>query len=187
MKFTRRQILSGPGAGLATAALGIISFSSSKAYSSGTWDYESDVVVVGSGIGGATAAFKANQNQDSVIVVEKAAFFGGTSMKTAGVIWVPNNFSLRDKGIKDSKKECIQLLARHSYPEQYNAESENLGLTTAAVSYTYLTLPSSREVFYFFFYIPINKKINIYSFYYIYLKLYTNISLYVMYVDSSVK
>ena len=132
MKFTRRQILSGPGAGLATAALGIISFSSSKAYSSGTWDYESDVVVVGSGIGGATAAFKANQNQDSVIVVEKAAFFGGTSMKTAGVIWVPNNFSLRDKGIKDSKKECIQLLARHSYPEQYNAESENLGLTTAA-------------------------------------------------------
>jgi 3-oxosteroid 1-dehydrogenase len=104
MKFTRRQILSGPGAGLATAALGIISFSSSKAYSSGTWDYQSDVVVVGSGIGGATAAFKANQNQDSVIVVEKAAFFGGTSMKTAGVIWVPNNFSLRDKGIKDSKK-----------------------------------------------------------------------------------
>jgi 3-oxosteroid 1-dehydrogenase len=128
--LTRRQALLGAGA--ATAALGTISLTSSKAFAAESWDHEADIVVVGSGIGASTAAITAHDKGNTVIMVEKAPFFGGTSAKTAGVIWVPNNFTLKQKGVTDSKEDCLKYLARYSYPERFDPASPTLGLPADA-------------------------------------------------------
>lgn len=128
---TRRQVLAGAGA--TTAALGAVTLTSACAGETPyQWDHETDILVVGTGIGAATAAVTARENGDAVIMIEKADFFGGTSSKTAGVLWIPNNFTLREKGIEDSKDDCLRYLARFSYPETYVADSPTLGLSESA-------------------------------------------------------
>lgn len=124
--LTRREVLIGAGA---FTALGAVSLSACKAKVSGHWDHEADIVIVGTGVGAATAAVTAKENGDSAVMVEKAEFFGGTSSKSAGVLWVPNNFVLRGNGVTDSKEDCLQYMARYSYPEQYDPDSPTLGLS----------------------------------------------------------
>ncbi|TGD71350.1 FAD-dependent oxidoreductase [Mangrovimicrobium sediminis] len=50
-----------------------------------------DVVVVGSGSAGVMAALRATDLGLSVLVVEKAHKFGGTSATSGGVMWIPNH------------------------------------------------------------------------------------------------
>jgi len=135
--LTRRQLL----AGAAAASLGTIALSASKAKETGKWDQEADILVVGSGVGASTAAIVAHENGDAVTVIEKAPILGGTSAKSAGVLWIPNNFTLKAKGIADEKEDCLQYMARFSYPERYDAGSENLGLSESE----YLLLEASYD------------------------------------------
>ena len=128
-RITRRQVLAGAGA--MTAALGTVSLGSCKASTTGKWDYEADIVVVGSGVGACTAAVIAHDNGDSVLVVEKASTVGGTSAKSAGVLWIPNNFTLKERGIADERTDCLKYMARFTYPEQYTASDTNLGLSSS--------------------------------------------------------
>lgn len=123
--ITRRQVLAGAGA----VSLGAITLSTSKAGSKTSWDHETDILVVGSGVGAATAAVTAHENGDAVMVIEKAPILGGTSAKSAGVLWVPNNFTLKARGIDDKKKDCLNYLARYSYPEDHNQNDAHLGLS----------------------------------------------------------
>jgi 3-oxosteroid 1-dehydrogenase len=53
------------------------------------WDRETDVVVLGSGAAGLTAALTAAVNGASVEVYEKAATVGGTSAVSGGIVWIP--------------------------------------------------------------------------------------------------
>ena len=50
-----------------------------------------DVVVVGSGAAGAMAALRAAEHGLSVLIVEKAHKYGGTSATSGGVMWIPNH------------------------------------------------------------------------------------------------
>src|SRR5262245_52494620 len=50
-----------------------------------------DVVVIGSGAAGAMAALRAAELGLSVIIIEKAHKYGGTSATSGGVLWVPNH------------------------------------------------------------------------------------------------
>lgn len=50
-----------------------------------------DVIVIGSGAAGAMAALRAADRGLSVLVIEKASKFGGTSATSGGVMWIPNN------------------------------------------------------------------------------------------------
>ena len=50
-----------------------------------------DVVVIGSGAAGAMAALRAAEQGLSVLIVEKAHKFGGTSATSGGVLWVPDH------------------------------------------------------------------------------------------------
>lgn len=54
-----------------------------------TWDEECDVVVLGSGGAGLTAALTAANSGASVQVYEKAATVGGTTAVSGGIVWIP--------------------------------------------------------------------------------------------------
>lgn len=66
-----------------------------------------DVVVIGSGSAGATAALRAADLGLSVLVVEKTRKFGGTSATSGGVLWVPNH-GLVENG--DTRDETMTYL-----------------------------------------------------------------------------
>jgi 3-oxosteroid 1-dehydrogenase len=65
-------------------------------------DLQTDVVVIGSGGAGMTAALAAKKNGLDVLVVEKTEFFGGSTALSGGGVWVPNNPLMQAEGIFDS-------------------------------------------------------------------------------------
>jgi 3-oxosteroid 1-dehydrogenase len=66
-----------------------------------------DVIVVGSGAAGMTAALRAKDLGLSVLIVEKARKFGGTSATSGGVAWIPNH-GLADT--TDTREETLRYL-----------------------------------------------------------------------------
>lgn len=60
-----------------------------------------DVVVVGSGAAGLSAALTAARRGLSVLLIEKAAVWGGSTAMSAGMVWVPGNSVLRRLGGDD--------------------------------------------------------------------------------------
>jgi len=70
-----------------------------------------DVIIVGSGAAGLSAALRATKNGLSVLIVEKAHQYGGTSATSGGVLWIPNH-GLTAHG--DSREKALQYLANIS-------------------------------------------------------------------------
>ena len=58
-----------------------------------------DVVVLGTGAAGLTAAITAHENSARVGVFEKAELVGGTSAWSGGMVWIPCNPHMADLGI----------------------------------------------------------------------------------------
>ncbi|MFD4433301.1 3-oxosteroid 1-dehydrogenase [Nocardia sp. NPDC058497] len=71
---------------------------------------EFDVIVVGSGGAGMTAALTAAHNGLSVVVVEKAAYYGGSTARSGGGVWIPNNDVLKAAGIEDTLQDARTYL-----------------------------------------------------------------------------
>lgn len=69
-----------------------------------------DVVVLGSGAAGLTAAVTAAAGGLSVLVVEKADQVGGTSAWSGGNVWIPNNPLMPGVGVPDSTEEALTYL-----------------------------------------------------------------------------
>lgn len=74
------------------------------------WDEIVDFLVVGSGGGGMTAAAAAAEQGMSALVIEKGKKFGGSTAVSGGGIWVPNNPTLRRKGVVDSRESILTYL-----------------------------------------------------------------------------
>ncbi|MFU8763699.1 MAG: FAD-dependent oxidoreductase [Haliea sp.] len=95
------------------------------------WDYSFDVVVVGSGNGGLTAALCSYEmGTRDVLVVEKSALYGGTSSISGGGVWIPCNRYAREAGAEDSidkaRTYLRQLITEEEVPEyQLDAFLEN--------------------------------------------------------------
>ena len=70
-----------------------------------------DVLVAGSGAGGLAAAVTAAEHGLDVIVVEKAAHFGGTTAWSGGWLWIPRNPLARRAGIEEPDGEPLRYLA----------------------------------------------------------------------------
>ena len=73
-------------------------------------DQRFEVVVVGSGAGGMTAALCAAQAGMSVVVLEKTEVYGGTSAVSGGGIWIPCNDQMAAAGVPDSFEEALTYL-----------------------------------------------------------------------------
>ncbi|HEY4331197.1 MAG TPA: FAD-dependent oxidoreductase [Ilumatobacteraceae bacterium] len=69
-----------------------------------------DVVVVGSGAGGMTAALAAQVAGLKTILIEKADLFGGTSALSGGGVWVPNAPEFVRRGLRDDPERIYDYL-----------------------------------------------------------------------------
>ena len=74
------------------------------------WDQQFDVVVIGSGAGGMTAALCAAGQGLSAVVLEKSDQYGGTSAVSGGGIWVPCNDDIAGYGGSDSYAEALTYM-----------------------------------------------------------------------------
>lgn len=61
-----------------------------------------DVVVVGAGGAGMTAALAAAHHGLDTVLIEKSAYFGGSTARSGGGVWIPGNRALRDAGQVDA-------------------------------------------------------------------------------------
>ncbi|KQV74602.1 3-ketosteroid-delta-1-dehydrogenase [Aeromicrobium sp. Root344] len=57
-----------------------------------------DVIVVGAGGAGMTAALAAAKRGLDTVVIEKSAYFGGSTARSGGGVWIPGNRALRKAG-----------------------------------------------------------------------------------------
>jgi 3-oxosteroid 1-dehydrogenase len=74
------------------------------------FDHTVDVLVVGSGGGGMTAALAADASGLDTLVVEKSAQFGGSTALSGGGIWVPGAPSQRKEGYVPDPDAVFQYL-----------------------------------------------------------------------------
>lgn len=74
------------------------------------WDHEVDFLVVGSGAGGLTAALAAADRGLRVLVIEKAAVYGGSTALSGGGVWCPNNPTLVREGLGDRREDIRAYL-----------------------------------------------------------------------------
>ena len=72
---------------------------------------EFDVVVVGSGAAGMTAALTAAHHGLRVVVIEKTDRFGGSTARSGGGLWLPGNEVLRKAGVRDTPGRARAYLA----------------------------------------------------------------------------
>ncbi|MBR8257557.1 FAD-dependent oxidoreductase [Burkholderia ambifaria] len=78
-----------------------------------------DVVVVGGGAAGLTAACTAAALGRSVLLLEHAPLIGGTTAISGGMVWIPDNDKMREAGIHDSREAARNYLT-HTVPGAQN-------------------------------------------------------------------
>lgn len=92
-----------------------------------------DLIVLGSGAAGLTAALVASHRGLQVRVLEKTTLIGGTTAVSEGMVWAPLSRYAREAGVTDSDKAAIAYLLATSHgrgePEKIAAYVENAART----------------------------------------------------------
>jgi 3-oxosteroid 1-dehydrogenase len=104
--ISRRDVLRGA----AVAGAGALTFTALSGIAEAA-DATYDVVVVGAGAAGMTAALTAAKRGLSVVVVEKAAVFGGSAARSGAGIWIPNNEVILAAGVPDTSALAAAYLS----------------------------------------------------------------------------
>jgi succinate dehydrogenase/fumarate reductase flavoprotein subunit len=82
-----------------------------------------DVIVVGSGAAGLTAALAARANGAKVLLLEATPKVGGTTVFSGGQVWVPNHHHMHEVGGTDSREDALDYL-RATSPNRGGALDE---------------------------------------------------------------
>src|SRR4051794_31302668 len=69
-----------------------------------------DVVVLGTGAAGLTAAIAAHDGGARVAVFEKADRVGGTTAWSGGQVWIPNNPHMSEVNVADSRENALRYI-----------------------------------------------------------------------------
>lgn len=66
-----------------------------------------DFIIVGSGGGSMCAALVVKAMGMNPLILEKTEFFGGTTAKSGGIMWIPNNRLMKAAGAQDSVDQAM--------------------------------------------------------------------------------
>jgi 3-oxosteroid 1-dehydrogenase len=83
-----------------------------------------DVIVVGSGAAGLSAALAAAVDGARVVVLEKAGVLGGTTAMSSAGTWVPANHHMKAAGLEDSPEEILTYIRATAPPGWQKDEDE---------------------------------------------------------------
>lgn len=75
------------------------------------WHHTTDLLVVGSGGGGMTAALVAKIEGLDALVLEKTEYVGGSTACSGAGLWIPNNDLMAAAGMPDSTEEALTYMA----------------------------------------------------------------------------
>jgi succinate dehydrogenase/fumarate reductase flavoprotein subunit len=75
------------------------------------WDSETDLVVIGAGAAGMTAALVGTLEGLRVVLCEKSEMVGGTTATSAGSVWIPGSRQSETAGVSDSIAAAKTYLA----------------------------------------------------------------------------
>ncbi len=100
--------------------------------------HEYDLIVLGAGAGGMTAAVVAANEGLKVLLIEKSAMVGGTTSISGGMVWVPNNHLMKAARISDSFAEAQEYLAE-TVPNESARRNLNRYLEAAPEAVKYLS------------------------------------------------
>lgn len=96
-----------------------------------------DVIVLGAGAAGMTAALVAANEGLSVLLVEKSEVLGGSTAYSGGVCWVPRSHLARRAGVQDSE-ENVWTYVSACLGEHMDEASMRRYLSTAPEAFEYL-------------------------------------------------
>lgn len=83
---------------------------------------QTDVIVVGTGAAGLSAALAASVAGARVLVLEKAAVLGGTTAMSGGCIWAPGHHYIAAMGVSDSREAALEYIRAVSPDGWHNTE-----------------------------------------------------------------
>jgi 3-oxosteroid 1-dehydrogenase len=86
--------------------------------------YAYDVIVLGSGSTGLSAALAAAKSGASVLVLEKSELVGGTSAMSGAGTWIPANHHMLAAGLQDSAEEALTYM-RATAPEGWREKEDD--------------------------------------------------------------
>ena len=69
-----------------------------------------DFIIVGSGGGSLCAALVMRAAGLRPLILEKTPLIGGTTAKSGGIMWIPNNRFMHEEGVPDSVEQAMTYL-----------------------------------------------------------------------------
>lgn len=103
-------------------------------------DYE--VIVLGAGAGGMTAAAVAAAEGLKVLLIEKSGFFGGTTAISGGMVWIPANSKMVEAGLADTAEQA-QVYLQQTVRGNFNENLRSIFLANADKAIAYLERKTS--------------------------------------------
>lgn len=103
---------------------------------------EYDLITLGAGAGGMTAAAVAAAEGLRVLVIEKSRYVGGTTAISGGMVWIPANSKMAEAGMPDTTEQA-RLYLQHTVPGRFNEKLRSVFLASADNAIAYLERKTS--------------------------------------------